>query len=648
MSASTVTPDSPVSTILIIDDTPANLGIVVEHLEDRGLVVTVAQDGEEGLARAEFVHPDLILLDVMMPGIGGFETCRRLKACASTRDIPVIFMTALADIEDKITGFSVGGADYITKPFQIEEMVARVNTHLALSAAQKLLAAKNVRLEQEIAMRRRAEAALQDANDVLEERVTQRTSELVQINLSLKQEIAERQQAEGRISFMAHHDGLTGLPNRSLLEDRLNQAIAQARRHPDEMVALLYIDLDNFKIVNDSLGHPIGDSLLQEAAARLQKIVRESDSVARLGSDEYIICLAALTNSNDAAIAANNALESLNLPFIIGGHELHVSASIGISVFPADGTDASSLIGAADTAMYHAKQNGRGNYQFFTASLHQAVQRRVALTNSLRRAIAQSEFSVYYQPQVDMQTGRIFSAEALLRWNQPNRAAISCCDFIAIAEDTGLILPIGEWVLRQACEQLKRWHETGHPAMRVAVNLSARQFFQPTLTEIVAQALQEFDLPGETLELEITESMLMKPSQDNLAILSQLSGMGVQLSIDDFGTGYSNLSYLQHFPIHALKIDRSFVVEINEDPDDSAIVTAIIAMAQSLRLKVIAEGVDRAAQVAFLTAHGCMAAQGFYYSRPVPSEAFSQMLRQNVVLPHHTMKIHESTGHSAH
>jgi EAL domain-containing protein (putative c-di-GMP-specific phosphodiesterase class I) len=368
--------------------------------------------------------------------------------------------------------------------------------------------------------------------------------------------------------------------------------------------------------------------LLQEVASRLQQTVRASDSVARFGGDEFVICLAALTDNNDAAEAAIKALECLNPPFIIDGHELHISGSIGISLYPADGTDATTLIRAADTAMGHAKQKGRENYQFFTASLHEAVQRRVAMTNDLRRAIAQNEFSVYYQPQVDMESGRIFSAEALLRWNQPGKAPISCSEFIAIAEETGLILPLGEWVLRQACAQLRHWHDTGHPSMHVAVNLSARQFFQPNLIEVVDQVIKEFALPVSALELEITESMLMQPSQDNMMILTRLKAMGVQLSIDDFGTGYSNLSYLQHFPIHALKIDRSFVVEINRDPHESAIVTAIIAMAHSLHLNVIAEGVDSAEQVNFLISHGCTAAQGFYYSMPLPAEAFSQLLDQ--------------------
>jgi diguanylate cyclase (GGDEF)-like protein len=626
MAISVVPPEVDTPTVLIVDDTPANVGILVEYLEGRRVRVAVAQEGEEGLARAEFVQPDLILLDVMMPGMDGFETCRRLKASASTRDIPVIFMTALADTQDKISGFSAGGVDYVTKPFQIDEVWARVTTHLALRSAQKRLAQQNAQLQQEIAMRRRAEADLQTANSVLEERVAERTAELVRTNASLEQKIAEYNQAERRIDFMAHHDALTGLPNRLLLEDRINQAIAQARRHQDEMVAQLHIDLDHFKTVNDSLGDRIGDRLLQSVASRLQQCTREGDSLGCLGGNAFGVCLAALRSSNDAALVANKVLESLSRPFAVEGNELHISASIGVGFFPSDGSDASALLRAANAAMYKAKQKGRGNYQFFTAALHEAARRRMVATNQLRQALAQDEFSVYYQPQVDMESGRIFSAEALLRWTPPGKAPRSCVDFIAIAEETGIIVPIGEWVLRQACAQLRRWRDGGHPEMRIAVNLSARQFAQANLTDFVAQVLEDTGIPADALELEITESVTMQPSDDNIAVLHRLSNMGVQLSIDDFGTGYSSLAYLQNFPIHALKIDRSFVIGINEETHDAAIVTAIIAMAHSLHLNLIAEGVDRAEHVSFLTAHGCLAAQGFYYSQAVPGDILTQLL----------------------
>jgi diguanylate cyclase (GGDEF)-like protein len=640
MAISDVPPELDTPTVLIIDDTPANVGILVEYLEGRRVRVAVAQEGEEGLARAEFVQPDLILLDVMMPGMDGFETCRRLKASATTRDIPVIFMTALSDTQDKIAGFAAGGVDYVTKPFQIDEVWARVTTHLALRSAQKRLAQQNVQLQQEIGMRRRAEADLQTANSVLEQRVAERTAELVRTNASLEQKIADYNQAERRIDFMAHHDALTGLPNRLLLEDRLNQAIAQARRHQDEMVAQLHIDLDHFKTINDSLGDRIGDRLLQAVASRLQQCTRDGDSLGCLGGNAFGVCLAALRSSNDAALVASKVLEALGRPFAVEGHELHVSASIGVGLFPSDGGDASALLRAADAAMYKAKQKGRGTYQFFTAALHEAAKRRMAATNQLRQALAHDEFSVYYQPQVDMESGRIFSAEALLRWTPPGKPPRSCVEFIAIAEETGVIVPIGEWVLRQACAQLKRWRDGGHPEMRIAVNLSARQFAQANLTDFVAQVLDETGVPADALELEITESVAMQPSEDNMAVLHQLSNMGVQLSIDDFGTGYSSLAYLQNFPIHALKIDRSFVIGINEETHDAAIVTAIIAMAHSLHLNLIAEGVDRAEHVSFLTAHGCLAAQGYYYSQAVPADILSKLLDQDRLVPNGGGKAH--------
>jgi diguanylate cyclase (GGDEF)-like protein len=629
--------------ILMIDDTPANLGIVAEHFEEHGFRVAVAQDGEEGARRAEFIQPDLILLDVMMPGMDGFDTCHRLKAAKKTRDIPVIFMTALADTCDKLAGFAAGGVDYVTKPFQIEEVLARVNTHLALSAARKRLAEQNGHLQQEIAMREKAETALQRANDVLEERVAERTAELAQTNINLRAEIADRKQAEGRIRYMAHHDALTGLPNRVLLEDRLNQAIAQARRHQHEMVALLFIDLDYFKTINDSLGHQIGDRLLQQVAIRLQQCLREGDSVARLGGDEFVISLPALSDSSDAALVAAKVLATLDIPFAVEGHELHVGGSIGISLYPADGKDVQTLMRAADAAMYHAKQKGRSNYQFYTSTLNEAAQRRLTVANQLRQALAQGEFVVYYQPQVEMGSGKIFSAEALLRLNLPGNGPVSCGEFISIAEETGLILPIGEWVLRQACTQLKRWHDEGHPEMHVAVNLSARQFFQVSLADVVGKLLREFDLPAQALDLEITESVLMQPSQDNMAIMQKLSTMGVQLSIDDFGTGYSSLAYLQDFPIHALKIDRSFITRIGNNGHDNAIVTAILAMAHNLNLKVVAEGVDNAAQATFLMAHGCSAAQGFYYCKPVPAQSFADMMR-DALPPLRSGGSHEKSG----
>ncbi|GAB3547633.1 hypothetical protein GCM10027343_27030 [Noviherbaspirillum agri] len=437
----------------------------------------------------------------------------------------------------------------------------------------------------------------------------------------------ERKQAEERISYMANHDSLTSLPNRLLLQDRLKQAVAQAQRM-QKMVAVMFIDLDYFKHINDSLGHQVGDRLLQLVAHRLQICLRRGDSLGRQGGDEFVLVLPAMDDDRAAAMVAQKILDELAAPFQVDEHQLHASCSIGISLYPNDGDDADTLMRAADTAMYHAKEKGRGNYQFFTQSLNATAQHRLLIANCLRQAIARGEFSLHYQPQVDIATGRICSAEALLRWQQTERGAIAPIEFIPIAEETGLILPIGEWVLREACAQLRRWRDAGHLELGIAVNLSARQLMQPGFADLVARILAEAGVPPASIELEITESVLMQPSEENLAPLQQLSGMGLQLSVDDFGTGYSSLSYLKRFPIDALKIDRSFVSGIGQQQNDVAIVNAIIAMAHSLHLKVIAEGVETAEQATFLGMHRGVYAQGYFYSRPVPADDFESLLRK--------------------
>ncbi|HYC43073.1 MAG TPA: EAL domain-containing protein [Noviherbaspirillum sp.] len=441
----------------------------------------------------------------------------------------------------------------------------------------------------------------------------------------------ERKQAEHRISYMAHHDTLTGLPNRALLLDRLRQAAAQSQRIA-KTVAVMFIDLDDFKHINDSLGHQVGDQLLQMVAARLQLCLRRGDTLARLGGDEFVLVLPSIDDDHAAALVAQKILDALRSTFYVNSHELHVGCSIGISLYPNDGEDADTLMRAADTAMYHAKAKGRGNYQFFMQSLNVAAQYRLAIANQLRQAIARGEFSLHYQPQVDMERGKIVSAEALLRWLQPDRGFIPPAEFIPIAEETGLITQIGEWVLREACVQLRRWRDAGHAELCMAVNLSARQLLQPDFVGSVERILLETGVPASALELEITENLLMHPSDENMVPLTQLSEMGVQLSVDDFGTGYSSLSYLKRFPIDALKIDQSFVRGIGHAQHDAAITNAIIAMAHSLNLKVIAEGVETAEQAAFLRARQCVFAQGYYYSKPVPPAAFYELLRRQPLL----------------
>jgi len=584
--------------ILVVDDTPANLRLLVSILGAHGYTVHPATGSALALRFLQNEQPDLILLDIIMPDMNGYQLCRQLKQNPRTRDIPVIFISSADEELDKMKAFASGGVDYIVRPLQAEEVLARIRTHLSLHRLRKHL----------------------------EEEVQDRTAALRESNRRLQHENAERRQAEQRIRYMAHYDALTTLPNRVLLQDRVRQATARAHRDRSQ-AALLFIDLDDFKRINDSLGHQVGDCLLQVAAARLLRCIREGDSVARLGGDEFVLCLPCLNDPNDAALVAQKALDTLDRPFLVEHHELHVTASIGISIYPEDGTDSDTLMRAADTAMYHAKERGRNNFQFFTAELNRVAQQRLLMANRLRHALASEEFALYYQPQVDMESGAIRSAEALLRWQRPGQRAVSCGAFISIAEETGLIAPIGEWALREACRQLRQWHDAGHRDLRIAVNLSPRQFYQPAIEETVCDILQEAGLPPQALELEITESILLQRSEDNIATLRHLSEMGIQLSLDDFGTGYSSLAYLQRFPVHALKIDRTFINGIGRNPSDTALVAAIIAMAQGLQLQVLAEGVETAEQIDFLLAHGCVLAQGYYYSQAVTADAFADLLR---------------------
>ncbi len=438
-------------------------------------------------------------------------------------------------------------------------------------------------------------------------------------------DITKQKQVEEQIRFMAHHDELTQLPNRTLLHDRIGQAIAQAQRNR-QTLALLFIDLDRFKTVNDSLGHPVGDRLLKAVGERLIACTRGSDTIARIGGDEFVVLLTDLGQPEDARHVAQKVLDSLSEPLMIDGHELKVTPSLGICAYPHDGEDVETLMRNADTAMYYAKQVGRNNFQFFTQAMNDAAQERLVLENDLRHAVERGEFTLHYQPQLDLKTGGIVGFEALVRWLHPQRGMVGPSQFIPAAEETGLIEPIGEWVLREACSQARMWHQAGHPQLQVSVNCSAQQFQRESLVETVGRILRETGLSANRLDLEITESVIIQRSEEVIARIQAFDDMGVRISIDDFGTGYSSLSYLKRFAIHQLKIDQSFVRDISSDPDDAAIVSAIIAIAHSLGLAVVAEGVETAEQLAFLKSLGCDAAQGYYFSKPVPAEEFSQLL----------------------
>ena len=432
-----------------------------------------------------------------------------------------------------------------------------------------------------------------------------------------------------QMTHAAEHDFLTSLPNRMLLNDRVTQAIALAARH-QKKVAVLFLDLDGFKHINDSLGHPTGDKLLQSVARRLVKCVRSADTVSRQGGDEFVVMLSEMERSEDAAISARRMLDAIAETHSIHEQDLHVTASIGISVFPDDGTTAETLVKNADTAMYQAKESGRHGYQFFTAAMNVRAVERQWIEEGLRQALERKEFALHYQPKVDLRTGEITGAEALLRWTHPTKGAVSPAQFIPVAEDSGLIVPIGNWVLREACRQAQEWVAAGlHPGA-VAVNVSAVEFRAAGFLAGVDAILVETGLDPASLELELTESVLMKRAESTAVILGALRARGVRVSVDDFGTGYSSLSYLRRFPVDILKIDQSFVRQIASSSADAAIVKAVIGMGRSLTLRVIAEGIETEDELAFLRAHECDEGQGYYFSRPVPADQFAALLRTGI------------------
>lgn len=442
-------------------------------------------------------------------------------------------------------------------------------------------------------------------------------------------DITARIRAETEIQQLINYDTLTGLPNRNLLHDRLKLAIAQSARE-QHLMAVLILDLDRFKRINDTLGHRAGDKLLLAVSQRLSACVRDSDTLARLGGDEFVILMTNVGHEEAISTVAQKILAILAEPAYVDGHEIYTTGSIGIAVYPMDGEDGHALLKHADLAMYQAKEQDRNNVQFFSREMNIKVLERMILENSMRKALEREEFFLMYQPQVDARSGQIVGMEALVRWEHPDLGVLAPDKFIYLAEETGMIIPLGEWVIREACRQNKAWQTDGFPPLRVAVNLSGRQFSQQSLDEAVAAILLETGLEAEWLELELTESTLMKNVEANIQLLRKLKEMGVSLSIDDFGTGYSSISYLKHFPISRLKIDRSFVRDITTNPDDAAIAEIIIAMAQTLKLHVTAEGVETRAQMEFLSFHNCIEMQGYLFSRPLKADAFTQLMRDGI------------------
>lgn len=455
--------------------------------------------------------------------------------------------------------------------------------------------------------------------------------------LLVVEDITQRKDVESRLAHLATHDALTGLPNRNLLEDRLTQAVVYAGRH-QRAAGVLFLDLDRFKVVNDSLGHNVGDELLRAVAERLLRCVREGDTVARLGGDEFVVVLNDLARPQDAALVAREILDSFVHPFHadipdIGAQEFFFTASIGISLYPNDGSDLPLLLKHADTSMYRAKKRGGNCYQFFTMELDGQAQRRMGLERALHDALEKDQFLVYYQPQIDLTTGQVIGVEALLRWRHPSNGMIAPAEFIGLLEETGMIVPVGEWVLRAVGQQFQAWRKEHIPPLCVAVNLSTRQLGDELFLDRVVNALAATGMPPEYLVLEITESAVMQNVEQSLVILRKLSEQGIRLSIDDFGTGYSSLSHLKLFPVHEVKIDRSFVRDIPRDENDTAIALAVIALAHAMGLQVVAEGVETEEQLSFLQDHGCDAMQGYLVSHPLPGPELVDALRKERLLP---------------
>ncbi len=579
--------------ILVVDDTAENVRLLSTMLTREGYHVRKAINGQLALTAVQARIPDLILLDIMMPDMDGYAVCAHLKEMSHTAAIPVIFLSALDDAFDKVKAFKVGGADYMTKPFHFEEVLARVQHQLAL---------------------RTAEQKIHRLNAHLEERVIERTQQL---------EIANAQ-----LLKMALCDSLTQLANRAAFIDRLDEALNQLRNQPDLQFAVLFLDCDRFKIVNDSLGHFVGDQLLVAIAQRLQQHLRQMDTLARLGGDEFAILLTQRIDPDSTLQFADQILAAFAEPFTLQDHQVFINASIGIALGKADYEKPEHLLRDADTAMYHAKAAGKAQYRLFEDTMHRAALHLLQIETDLRRAIKQQEFSLNYQPIVALDSGKIAGLEALIRWNHPDRGFISPSTFIPVAEETGLISEIGTWVLREACHQIRSWQKQGviDLSFSVSVNLSARQFAQLNLMQQITQILAETDLSPRCLKLEVTESAIMDNPRSAADILAKLRQQQIQLSMDDFGTGYSSLSYLQSFPMDYLKIDRSFVMSLDGTEEKLGLVPIIVKIAQTMNMQVVAEGIETPEQLAQLRSLNCDFGQGFFFSKPLTAEKVIELI----------------------
>jgi len=570
--------------VLIIDDEEQIRNLLIDVLGN-SYQCSDASSAEEALAALNDTVPDLVISDIDMGGMSGLELVPRVHSLSP--DTVVMMISGNQDIEFAIEALRVGAFDYITKPIDLRHVEASVERAIKHS---QLLKEKRLYKEQ------------------LETLLQQRTAE---------------------VDWLAYYDTITQLPNRTLFEDRLTQAVAIAKAG-GQSLGVLFISLDQFKKVNDSLGHGPGDVLLREFAERLKSCISKSDTVARFGNDEFALLRTQIDGTNDVIETIGSLSQVLKFAFDLPGHELFATASVGISLFPMDGDDSQTLLKNAGAALYKAKKSGGANYQFFTSDMHELATKRLALESHLRRAIQNGELLVHYQPRVSVDSLAITGVEALVRWQHPTLGLIAPSEFIPLAEDTGLIVPIGEWVLRTASLQGRRWRDQGFAPIQIAVNISARQFHDQDLAQTVIMILEETGLSPKNLELELTESSIMQDAEFAAGMLNRLKNMGINISIDDFGTGFSSLASLKRLPIDVLKIDQSFVREATSDPDDAALVMAIITLAHNLRLKVIAEGVETEDQLRFLQLLRCDEIQGELFSKPLAAEKFVSLFEPQV------------------
>ncbi|MFQ5779406.1 MAG: EAL domain-containing protein [Nitrospiria bacterium] len=697
--------------VLVVDDDTTMRLLIREVLEQADIIVEEAKNGTEALSVFKRLFPDLVLMDVKMPGIDGFTSCAQIRQAPGGGDVPIIMVTGLDDIESIERAYKVGATDFVTKPINWTTLQHRMRYMVRASKAIQDLRRSEARLSQAQQIARLGNwewdletdalywsdeiyrifgldrtantlsydtfveyvhpndrASMKDAvHDALSEKKSYmidyrivlpdgrerivRQQGKTELNgdekpirmLGIIQDITQRKKVEGEIRTLAYYDHLTGLPNRQLFMDYTIRALNIAQRNHTRL-ALIYLDLDGFKHINDTVGHSAGDESLKTLSDILIKQLRNSDIVtriktgknevvplARVGGDEFTILLTNFTNRGNIPNVARRILDAISGPITVKGREFYITGSIGIAIYPEDGADVDTLLKKTDMAMYEAKKKGGNGFHFYSELMTVQVLKRLSLENKLRKAVERDELMLHYQPQMAIQTGEIIGLEALVRWNHPELGHVPPNDFIPLAEQTGLILPIGEWVFRTACKQAKAWQDRGGTTLTIAVNVSALQLEQEDFVKTVAGVISETGVNPHSLKLEMTESILMKNVEEVITRQNQLKEIGVRVSIDDFGTGYSSLGYLKRFPIESLKIDKSFVNDIFNDSDNAAITRAIIALSHSLRLQVIAEGVETEEQLEFLRVNHCDAIQGYLVSRPLPSDEVSPFLNQRMI-----------------